>query len=139
MQVMSGFRTPLYNARAGERGGRSKISRHMYGDAADVFVGRRGVLAIPEGRREYPEVNDRPEPEKVGEREEAGVDVDHVDGWVLYQIIEGFITAIQAECASGLDASVRRAAQQSFYLDTLPSKRFQMRSPNKSQANDRRS
>ena len=31
-------------------------------------------------------------------------DVDHVDGWVLYQIIEGFITAIQAECASGLDA-----------------------------------
>src|SRR4029079_14012790 len=38
MQVMSGFRTPLYNARAGERGGRSKISRHMYGDAADVFV-----------------------------------------------------------------------------------------------------
>ena len=42
MQVMSGFRTPLYNARAGERGGRSKISRHMYGDAADVFVDNDG-------------------------------------------------------------------------------------------------
>lgn len=42
MQVMSGFRTPLYNARAGERGGRSKISRHMFGDAADVFVDNDG-------------------------------------------------------------------------------------------------
>jgi len=42
MQVMSGFRTPLYNARAGERGGRSRISRHMYGDAADVFVDNDG-------------------------------------------------------------------------------------------------
>jgi hypothetical protein len=42
MQVMSGFRTPLYNARAGERGGRSKVSRHMYGDAADIFVDNDG-------------------------------------------------------------------------------------------------
>jgi uncharacterized protein YcbK (DUF882 family) len=36
MQVMSGFRTPRYNG-PGE-GGRSGMSRHMYGDAADVFV-----------------------------------------------------------------------------------------------------
>ena len=36
MQVMSGFRTPHYNG-PGE-GGRSGMSRHMYGDAADVFV-----------------------------------------------------------------------------------------------------
>jgi uncharacterized protein YcbK (DUF882 family) len=42
MSVMSGFRTPQYNARAGERSGRSKISRHMYGDAADVFVDNDG-------------------------------------------------------------------------------------------------
>ena len=42
MSVMSGFRTPQYNARAGERGGRSKVSRHMYGDAADVFVDNEG-------------------------------------------------------------------------------------------------
>jgi hypothetical protein len=42
MSVMSGFRTPQYNARAGERGGRSKVSRHMYGDAADVFVDNDG-------------------------------------------------------------------------------------------------
>ena len=37
MQVMSGFRTPQYNA-SGNTGGRSSISRHMYGDAADIFV-----------------------------------------------------------------------------------------------------
>jgi uncharacterized protein YcbK (DUF882 family) len=37
MQVMSGFRTPNYNGR-GNTGGRSDVSRHMYGDAADVFV-----------------------------------------------------------------------------------------------------
>ena len=40
MSVMSGFRTPQYNG--GERGGRSGVSRHMYGDAADVFVDNDG-------------------------------------------------------------------------------------------------
>lgn len=38
MAVMSGFRTPQYNANGGETGGRAGLSRHMYGDAADVFV-----------------------------------------------------------------------------------------------------
>ena len=42
MSVMSGFRTPQYNARGGERSGRSRVSRHMYGDAADVFVDNDG-------------------------------------------------------------------------------------------------
>jgi hypothetical protein len=37
MVVMSGFRTPQYNAR-GVRRGRARDSRHQYGDAADVFV-----------------------------------------------------------------------------------------------------
>ena len=36
MSVMSGFRTPSYNGPGGD--GRSGVSRHMYGDAADVFV-----------------------------------------------------------------------------------------------------
>ena len=36
MTVMSGFRTPQYNGPGGD--GRSGVSRHMYGDAADVFV-----------------------------------------------------------------------------------------------------
>lgn len=39
MQVMSGFRTPQYNAKGvGPKGGRATDSRHQYGDAADVFV-----------------------------------------------------------------------------------------------------
>jgi hypothetical protein len=40
MTVMSGFRTPQYNGAGGE--GRSGVSRHMYGDAADVFVDNDG-------------------------------------------------------------------------------------------------
>lgn len=36
--VMSGFRTPQYNSRGGETSGRADLSRHMYGDAADIFV-----------------------------------------------------------------------------------------------------
>lgn len=36
MHVMSGYRTPQYNG-PGE-GGRAKLSRHTYGDAADVWV-----------------------------------------------------------------------------------------------------
>lgn len=39
MTVMSGFRTPQYNAQGvGRKGGRAKDSRHQFGDAADVFV-----------------------------------------------------------------------------------------------------
>lgn len=36
MAVMSGFRTPAYNGPGG--GGRAQLSRHTYGDAADVWV-----------------------------------------------------------------------------------------------------
>jgi uncharacterized protein YcbK (DUF882 family) len=35
--VMSGFRTPQYNEQGVGAGGRSAISRHQYGDAADVY------------------------------------------------------------------------------------------------------
>jgi uncharacterized protein YcbK (DUF882 family) len=38
LTVMSGFRTPRYNEGGGNTGGRASLSRHMYGDAADVFV-----------------------------------------------------------------------------------------------------
>ena len=38
LAIMSGFRTPLYNQAGGETSGRGKLSRHMYGDATDVFV-----------------------------------------------------------------------------------------------------
>jgi uncharacterized protein YcbK (DUF882 family) len=38
VHVMSGFRTPRYNAGGGNTAGRASLSRHMYGDAADVYV-----------------------------------------------------------------------------------------------------
>jgi hypothetical protein len=41
MVVMSGFRTPQYNAR-GLSNGRAALSRHQYGDAADVWVDNDG-------------------------------------------------------------------------------------------------
>lgn len=38
VSVMSGFRTPQYNAKGVRRGGRAPDSRHQYGDAADIFI-----------------------------------------------------------------------------------------------------
>jgi hypothetical protein len=35
---MSGFGTPRYNREGGQTSGRASLSRHMYGDATDVFV-----------------------------------------------------------------------------------------------------
>ena len=40
MYVMSGYRTPQYNGPGGD--GRASLSRHMYGDAADVWVDNDG-------------------------------------------------------------------------------------------------
>ena len=42
VQVMSGFRTPQYNKAGGNTGGRAGLSRHMYGDAADIFIDSNG-------------------------------------------------------------------------------------------------
>jgi len=42
MVVMSGFRTPQYNAQGVGRGGRARDSRHQFGDAADVFIDNDG-------------------------------------------------------------------------------------------------
>jgi uncharacterized protein YcbK (DUF882 family) len=36
--VMSGFRTPRYNAGGGNTSGRADLSRHMYGDASDIYI-----------------------------------------------------------------------------------------------------
>ena len=38
VKVMSGFRTPQYNKGGGNTGGRAGLSRHMYGDAADIYI-----------------------------------------------------------------------------------------------------
>lgn len=40
--VLSGFRSPQYNAKGVRPGGRAKDSRHQYGDAADIFVDNDG-------------------------------------------------------------------------------------------------
>jgi uncharacterized protein YcbK (DUF882 family) len=40
--VVSGFRTPVYNETGGRTGGRGKLSRHMYGDAADIAIDNDG-------------------------------------------------------------------------------------------------
>lgn len=42
VRVMSGFRTPQYNFNVGETGGRAGLSRHMYGDASDIYVDNNG-------------------------------------------------------------------------------------------------
>ena len=39
---MSGFRTPQYNHTGGNTAGRANLSRHMYGDASDVYVDNDG-------------------------------------------------------------------------------------------------
>jgi hypothetical protein len=36
--VISGFRTPTYNAHGGDTQGRGSLSRHMYGDALDFYI-----------------------------------------------------------------------------------------------------
>jgi uncharacterized protein YcbK (DUF882 family) len=40
--VISGFRTPSYNEAGGETKGRGALSRHMYGDAMDIFIDSNG-------------------------------------------------------------------------------------------------
>jgi hypothetical protein len=42
VRVMSGFRTPQYNAGGGDPRGRAALSRHMYGDANDIFIDNDG-------------------------------------------------------------------------------------------------
>ena len=42
VHVMSGFRTPQYNKGGGTTNGRAGLSRHMYGDAADIFIDSDG-------------------------------------------------------------------------------------------------
>jgi hypothetical protein len=48
LHVMSGYRTPQYNVQGVGGGGRAALSRHQYGDAADVWIetlDRPGAMA----------------------------------------------------------------------------------------------
>ena len=40
--VMSGFRTPSYNAGGGNTAGRANLSRHTFGDGADIYIDNDG-------------------------------------------------------------------------------------------------
>ncbi|MFW5951917.1 MAG: hypothetical protein ACOCVZ_07375 [Gemmatimonadota bacterium] len=40
--VISGFRTPWYNAHGGATAGRGSVSRHIYGDALDFYIDNDG-------------------------------------------------------------------------------------------------
>lgn len=40
--VISGFRTPTYNVSGGDPRGRGALSRHMYGDAMDLYIDNDG-------------------------------------------------------------------------------------------------
>ncbi len=42
LHVLSGFRTPQYNAAGGDPTGRAGLSRHMYGDATDIWIDNTG-------------------------------------------------------------------------------------------------
>jgi uncharacterized protein YcbK (DUF882 family) len=42
VHVMSGFRTPQYNRMGGDPSGRATLSRHMYGDASDIYIDNDG-------------------------------------------------------------------------------------------------
>ena len=42
VHVMSGFRSPQYNYTGGNTAGRANLSRHMYGDASDIYIDANG-------------------------------------------------------------------------------------------------
>jgi Bacterial protein of unknown function (DUF882) len=99
LHVMSGFRSPQYNALGvGEKGGRASHSRHMYGDAADIFVDADG-----DGRMD--DLNG-----------DGRVTVD--DAKVLFAVAEGVETA-HPELVGGLSAYQATSAHGPFvHVDT---------------------
>ncbi|MGI8618595.1 MAG: D-Ala-D-Ala carboxypeptidase family metallohydrolase [Gemmatimonadaceae bacterium] len=52
VRVMSGFRTPQYNSGVGDTRGRASLSRHMYGDAADIYIDNDGNGAMDDLNRD---------------------------------------------------------------------------------------
>ena len=42
VRVMSGFRSPEYNYTGGNTAGRAELSRHMFGDASDIYIDSDG-------------------------------------------------------------------------------------------------
>lgn len=72
LTILSGFRTPQYNARGVGKGGRASDSRHQYGDAADVFVDADGNGRMDDLTRDgRVDIRDAREFAKIVERVEA--------------------------------------------------------------------
>jgi len=98
LHVMSGFRTPQYNALEVHPGGRARLSRHMYGDASDVFVDADGN----------------------GEMDDLNGDgkVTIADARVLFQVAES-VEASHPELIGGLSAYPATVAHGPFvHVDT---------------------
>lgn len=94
LHVMSGFRTPQYNEQGvGEKGGRASKSRHMYGDAADVFVDADGN----------------------GTMDDLNGDgrITKADARVLFQVAEG-VEAAHPDLAGGLSPYNANSAHGPF-------------------------
>jgi uncharacterized protein YcbK (DUF882 family) len=71
MHVMSGFRTPEYNYTGGNTQGRANLSRHMYGDASDVFVDNDGNGSMDDLNRDgHSDIRDAMVVEQAVERVE---------------------------------------------------------------------
>jgi uncharacterized protein YcbK (DUF882 family) len=85
LTVMSGFRTPRYNKGGGNTGGRANLSRHMYGDASDVFVDNdRDGWTDDVNRDGRVDVKDSEVVARAAERVEAGTPA-LVGGIGIYQ------------------------------------------------------
>ncbi len=99
LHIMSGFRTPQYNAQGvGDKGGRATQSRHMFGDAADVFVDADG-----NGRMDDLDGDGR---------------VTIADARVLLAVAEG-IERLHPELIGGLSAYPATSAHGPFvHIDT---------------------
>ena len=99
LRIMSGFRTPQYNAQGvGEKGGRASASRHMYGDAADVFVDEDG-----DGRMDDLDGDGR---------------ITIRDARVLLAVAEG-VEALHPDLVGGLSAYPANSAHGPFvHIDT---------------------
>lgn len=50
--IISGFRTPWYNEHGGNTEGRASLSRHMYGDAMDIYIDSDGNQAMDDLSRD---------------------------------------------------------------------------------------
>lgn len=112
--VMSGFRTPFYNVHGGDPRGRGELSRHMWGDAADISVDNdaNGAMDDLNGDRRV-DMDDSRVIAEAAERVEA-----------RYPALVGGIGPYPACCGHGpfthIDTRGSRARWQGPHSETKP-------------------